>query len=123
MAQKKMKPEELLAALAHFTGTTQWYRNPMFSSFSYTDGVQFLAEKAECYWLIDYVFSNQLISELKSVPFQTWKIFVVENSAIIKVDDGNGKILKEFKIPYTDFPLAEFTLLFTDNVLLLVSEY
>jgi len=54
---KKMEPEELLAALAHFTGTTQWYRNPMFPAYTYTDGVKFLAEEAGEYWLIDYVFS------------------------------------------------------------------
>lgn len=119
----KLSPEELLNNLAHFTGTTQWYRNRMFPSFTYTDGVKFLAEKAGAYWLIDYVFSNQILPELKSAPFQVWKIFVADSRAVIKVDDGNGKILKEFKIPYTDFPLTEFMLYFTDNVLLLPSEY
>lgn len=123
MANKKMEPEELLTALAHFTGTTQWYRNRMFPAYTYTDGVKFLAEQAECYWLIDYVFSNQLVPEIRGQVFQVWKIYVVDNKATVKVDDGNGRILKEFKIPYTDFPLAEFTLLFTDNVLLLLTEY
>jgi hypothetical protein len=120
---KKMEPEELLAALAHFTGTTQWYRNPMFPAYTYTDGVKFLAEQAGAYWLIDYVFSNQLLPEIRGQVFQVWKIYTANDQAIVKVDDGNGNILKEFKIPYTDFPLEEFTLYFTDNVLLLVREY
>lgn len=119
----KLKPEELLAGLAHFTGTTQWFRNPAFPNFTYTEGVKYLAEQAGAYWLIDYVFSNQLIPAIKAMPFQTWKIMVVDESATITVDDGNGKIIKEFKIPYTDFPLPEFKLYFTDNVLLLPSEY
>ena len=123
MAGKKMEPEELLSALAHFTGTTQWYRNPMFPAFTYTDGVRFLAEQAGAYWLIDYVFSNQLLPEIKDEVFQVWKIFTVDSQAVLKVEDGNGLILQEFKIPYTDFPLKEFTLLFTDNVLLLLTEY
>ncbi len=55
----------MLTALAHFTGTTQWYRNRMFPAYTYTDGVKFLAEEAECYWLIDYVFSNQLVPEIR----------------------------------------------------------
>ena len=123
MAGKKMEPEELLSALAHFTGTTQWYRNPMFPAFTYTDGVRFLAEQAGAYWLIDYVFSNQLLPEIKDEVFQVWKIFTADSQAVLKVEDGNGLILQEFKIPYTDFPLKEFTLLFTDNVLLLLTEY
>lgn len=119
----KMEPEELLTALANFTGTTQWYRNPLFPAYTYTDGVKFLAEQAGAYWLIDYVFSNQLLPEIQGQVFQVWKIYTANDQATVKVDDGNGNILKEFKIPYTDFPLEEFTLYFTDNVLLLVREY
>ena len=43
---KKIQPNELLSELAHFTGTTQWFKNPMFPNFRYTDGVKYLAEKA-----------------------------------------------------------------------------
>ncbi len=123
MANKKMEPDELLTALAYFTGTTQWYRNPMFPAFTFTDGVKFLANNANCYWLIDYIFSNQILPEIKDAGFQVWKISVSENKATVTMDDGNGNILKEFKIPYTDFPLSEFKLLFTNNVLLLITEY
>jgi len=72
MAAKKMNAEELLRNLMQFTGTTQWYRNPLFPSFTYTDGVQFLAENAGCYWLIDFIFSHQLDVKIKNAPFQVW---------------------------------------------------
>ena len=80
---KKIQPNELLSELAHFTGTTQWFKNPMFPNFRYTDGVKYLAEKAEAYWLLDYIFSNQ-ISPVKEHPFQVWKrsSLKIESTAI-----------------------------------------
>ena len=118
----KSSPEELLRNLAQFTGTTQWYRHSIFRTCLYTDGVQYLAEHAECYWLLDHIFANQALAEIKRQEFQVWKILVEEGKATIRVEDGNDNLVKEFKIPFTDFPLAELTLYFTDNVLLLVSE-
>lgn len=123
MANEKIKPEELLRDLAQFTGTTQWFYHPLFPSFRYTDGVKYLAQKAECYWLLEYIFSNQMLTEIKAQEFQVWKIVVIDDSATITVKDGNKNLVKEFKIPYTTFPFAEFDLWFTDNVLLLKSEY
>ena len=119
---KYIQPDQLLAELAHFTGTTQWFRNPLFPSFTYTDGVKCLAEQARAYWLIDYIFSNQ-DSPVKEQPFQVWKITVIDNEGFIKVEDGNKNVVKEFKVPFTDFPLKEYTLWFVDGVLLLKSEY
>ena len=123
MSANKIEPVKLLADLNHFTGTTQWYRNPLFPKFLYTDGVQFLAENAGCYWLIDYIFSHQINAKIKGVPFQVWTISTDGGQAVIKVEDGNKKVLKSFEPIYSDFPFKEYTLWFTDNVLLLVSEY
>ena len=115
--------EQLLAELAHFTGTIQWFKNPLFPSYKYTEGVKHLAEKTESYWLIDYILSNQSISEIKSTEFQVWKINVIDTRATIQVEDGNYGIVKEFTIPFTDFPFPEFKLWFVNKTLLLPSEY
>ena len=123
MAKGKMPPEELLANLAEFRGTTQWYKHPLFSKFVYTDGVRFLAVNAECYWLLEYIFSNQTDPKIKAEEFQVWKLSKEGSKATLTIDDGNGKVIKEFKIPFTDFPLDEFTLWFVGNCLLLPSEY
>jgi hypothetical protein len=120
MAQ--MSREELLHNLMQFTGTTQWYRHPLFRTCLYTDGIQFLAEKAECYWLLDHIFANQALPKVKAEPFQTWTITLLEEGCEIVVDNGNGKVIKKWKIPFTTFPLDEQKLYFTDNVLLLPSE-
>ncbi|MFK7748520.1 MAG: DUF6876 family protein [Kordia sp.] len=115
--------QKLQHELKQFTGTEQYYKNPLFSSFVFTDGVKYLAEQAEAYWLIDYVMSNQYDLYLAIEPFQIWTIKVTNNQANIVVEDGNGKELKKYNIAFTDFPLDEITLWFTDRTLLLPSEY
>lgn len=115
--------QKLLYNLTQFSGTETWYKNPLFPNYLYTDGVKYLAEQANCYWLIDYVFSNQLDSKIRQEAFQTWQIKTHDNQATIIVEDGNDNIIKQFKLEFSDFPLKEFTLWFTNNTLLLPSEY
>lgn len=115
---------ELIHELKHFTGTEHFYKNPLFPLFVYTDGIKYLAEQAGAYWLIDYVFSNQQLTEIKQEPFQVWLINVEENNqATIRVEDGNHQLVKQFTLEFTDFPLREFEVWFTDRTLLLPSEY
>lgn len=118
-----MNTKILLEELSQFTGTEQWYRNPLFRNYVYTDGVKYLAEKAGAYWLIDYIFSNQLTPKIRKEEFQNWKVKTNNNSAIIRVEDGRDNLIQKFKLEYTDFPFEEFNLWFTDNTLLLPSEY
>lgn len=121
MAQ--LEPNQLLADLANFTGTTQYFHTPMFPDFRYTDGARFLFEKAEAYWLRDFIFSNQLQPKVKAQPFQVWKIKVVNNEGFVSVEDGNDNVVKSYTIPYTDFSLEEYSLWFIEGVLLLNSEH
>jgi len=115
---------ELLAELRQFSGSEILYYNPLFHKFRYTEGVKYLAENAHCYWLLDMIFGNQYDLNLATHEFQTWKIQVTENhKAVINVEDGNNNILKTYNLDFTDFPLDEMTLWFTDRVLLLPSEY
>lgn len=114
----------LIEELKQFTGSETFYRHSLYRKFVYTEGVQFLAEKAGAYWLIDYVFSNQLDKKIKAEEFQVWKIKVNDdNSAVIRVEDGNDNMVKRFKLEFTDFPLKEFSLWFSNNTLLLPSEW
>jgi len=114
----------LLQELQHFTGSETFYRHPLFPKFVYTEGVQFLSEKAGAYWLIEYVFSNQLDQEVRTVSFQAWKIKVGDdNSAVIRLENGDGDLVKQFQLTFTDFPLQEFTLWLYNNTLLLPSEW
>ncbi len=123
MAKGKLRPEQLLADLQQFTGTTQWYKHPLFSKFVYTDGIRFLASNAGAYWLLEFIFSNQMLPKIRAEGFQVWKIKVADSKATIDVEEGNDKVIKTFKVSYTDFPLENFTLWFINGALLLPSEY
>lgn len=114
--------QELLANLNQFTGTTQWYRHSLFRKYLYTDGMQYLAENAGCYWLLDHILIHQSLPEIAKEEFQNWKIVVTNSEATITVDDGNDNIIKKWKGIYTDFPLSEINLFFENNVLHLPSE-
>ena len=115
--------QALLNDLRHFTGTTKWFRNPLFANCLYTEGVQYLAEHGECYWLLDYIFSNQRLKVIAAEEFQVWTIKKEESKATITVGDGNDNIVKTFKIPFTTFPLEEYTLWMIQGRLILKSEY
>lgn len=119
-----MNEIDLLQSLRHFHGTEVWYRHEVFRMFTYTEGVQFLAENAECYWLLDEIFGSQYESaEVKREPFQCWTLTTDKNRGILTCEDGNGLAVFRKFIPFTDFPMQEIRLFFTDSVLLLPSEY
>lgn len=113
------------ADLAMFTGTENWYRHPFVRKVLFTDGIKYVADRAGAYWLIDEIAFKQHIPEFACEPFQVWtlKVDLQKEAAVLNCDDGNGNLVFSKLIHYTDFPLNEITLYFTDNVLLLPSEY
>jgi hypothetical protein len=114
---------ELQCGLAMHTGTTRWFRH-WSRRLVYTEGVQYLAETAGAYWLIDLVASWCPHPTLRNEGFVVWKLTVQPDcTAIAIADDGNGRELARQDIPWTDFPLDEVSLYLTDSTLLLPSEY
>ena len=107
--------------LAQFHGTQHYYRN--FTGLLFTDGIKYLADRVDCYWLIDLVGSHQ--PKVKTVGFQLWELEVVEELAAVvtmREDTGQPALVRQ-NIPYTDFPLRDFSFYCIDNVMLLKSEY
>jgi hypothetical protein len=51
-----------------------------------------------------------------------WKLTVTGSAAVLSCEDGNGNTVLSKNIEFTDFPLPEITLYFTNNVILLPSE-
>ena len=113
------------ADLRQFTGTEQWYRHGMVRDVLFTDGAKYVADQAGAYWLLDEIAlaqrgSNRVAGE----AFQLWKLTVnADHTATLSCEDGNGNAVYSKAIPYTDFPLPEIALYFTDGVILLPSEY
>ena len=91
-----------LAQLAQFTGTQTYTR--ITRRHVLTDGARYLADHAECYWLMDAVASH-----LDEIGTQDWFVLVrlelQGTTATLIYEDGNGHEHARQAIPYTDFPL------------------
>jgi hypothetical protein len=74
-----------------------------------TDGTKYLAEKGECFWMMDAVASH-----LSEIGTEDWfvliRVQVSRGRAIMIYEDRNGGEHARQAIPYTDFPLSEITL-------------
>ncbi len=97
----------LRAELAQFTGT-QTYTH-ITHRHLLTDGARYLADQAECYWLMDAVASH-----LDEIGTQDWFVLIrlelQGTTATLIYEDGNGYEHARQAIPYTDFPLDEIRL-------------
>ena len=110
--------------LRQFTGTEQWYRHGLVRSVLFTDGAKHVADAGEAYWLLDEIALAQRFNKvLAAEPFQVWKLAVTGTAAVLICEDGNGNTVSRKTIAFTDFTLPEITLWFTDNTILLPSEY
>lgn len=111
--------------LIGFTGTMGYVRINFFGNkFLLTDGAIFLCDNGAA-WLIDIIMS--VFKKWKNEEFVSVKLKVKDNSGVVTLDDGNGKIIYTQKIEYTD---AKFDLnLYVCNyegsepVIMLTSEY
>jgi len=93
--------------LSHFTGTERYYR--ITRRHLLTDGTKFLAEEAECFWMMDAIASH-----LSEIGIEDWfvlvRVQVEQGRALMVYEDGNGTEHARQQIPYTDFPLQAVTL-------------
>lgn len=112
MEQPTITPGEL----SQFTGTEHYYRvSPIHGNLVLTDGVKYLCERAQCYWLVDIVASYQYT--LTAEPFQVWTLAVdIHNmTGTVRCEDGNGNTLVIQNIEYTDFPIETGITLFLEE--------
>lgn len=118
------KPTLTQADLVQFIGTEYYYRHPIAQSIHYTDGVKYMGEFGHAYWLIDEIALVQTEKPFTDEPFQHWTLTVnPDRSATLVCDDGNHNIVFEKEITFTDFPLDKIDFFFSNNVLMLPSEW
>jgi hypothetical protein len=113
------------ADLRQFTGSENWYRHALVKRIVFTDGAKHVADAGGAYWLLDEIaVAQQYLKAVADQPFQAWKLIVsADHSAWLTCEDGNANAVFRKAIEFTDFPLREITLWFTDNTILLPSEY
>ena len=93
--------------LNQFIGTEKYYR--ISRKHLLTDGTKYLAEEAECFWMMDAIASH-----LCEIGTEDWfvliRVQVTEGRAVMIYEDGNDHEHARQEIPYTDFPLSSITL-------------
>ena len=116
--------DALQTALTQFTGTAQYWR--VARQFVITDGVKYLAESLQCFWLIDAA-----ISHLLEIGTDDWFVLIItdveDGKATMIYEDGNGQEHARQEIGYTDLPLSTVRLYAVWDserwVIMLPSEY
>jgi hypothetical protein len=98
-----MNAETLLQNLQHFCGSEQYYKH--WLGLCYTDGIKYLAENAQCFWLIDAIASHQPTAQKnpRLKEFQLWFLHVGTGHEFIKPKAGNAAVLTCWE----DTPKAE----------------
>jgi hypothetical protein len=111
--------------LRQFTGSENWFRHGINRNVTFTDGAKFVADEGGAYWLLDAIAICQRYEKrVAAEEFQVWTLKVNDDrTATLACDDGNDNIVYTQQIAFTDFPLDEIKFYFTDNVILLPSEY
>jgi hypothetical protein len=104
--------------MRQFTGSEHWYRGTFNRKVVFTDGAKHVADHGGAYWLLDEIALIQPYNKrVAAEAFQVWtlKVDLVRRTGILTCEDGNGNKVFEKAIEYTDFPLPEITLWFTDR--------
>jgi len=115
--------------LAQFHGTEQFFKIPLIKT-RFTQGIKYLAESTDCYWLVTdaSVVAKSLLNRSYFITVDFRKMEVKEKQskgydALIVYSDGNGNVLERQYYHATDFPLDSLRLFFVQNTLMLPSEY
>jgi hypothetical protein len=120
-----MKNPFALGELAQFKGVEERYRHAISDNVLFSNGVMYLADRTGAYWLLDEIALIQLFDERVSAEaFQVWRLKVnADCTGQFGCEDGNGNAVYMRALPFTDFPGEGIILWFTDNTILLPSEY
>jgi len=120
----ELTSESLSSALTQFIGTEQYFFNPLYRWMKYTDGVKFFAENAGggAYWLLD-IIGTELQEIARNESFISIDFTVTDGTGLIVADDGDGGVMYERVIGWTDCPEGTWHFFLCNSVLMLRSEY
>lgn len=115
--------------LQHFHGSEVFYHIPLIRTH-YTEGIHYLAQAADCFWLVTdaSVIARSLMGKSRfiTVDFKMHNEREREEigyAASITYTDGNGLTFEVQRYHLTDFPLEKLRLFFVNGTLMLPSEY
>ena len=99
--------------LSQFYGTQAYHRLSIFSKrLVATDGVAWLCQNAECFWLFDAIASHQprAMKDPKGMlqDMQFWTLKKDgKGGCLLKCERDTDDVFITQEIPFTDFPLDE----------------
>jgi uncharacterized protein DUF6876 len=119
-----MEQNILRAELRQFTGSTKFYRH-FTNAIIYTEGVQFLAEHACLYWLIDLIASLQprALSDRALREFQLWEVWVTDGKALVVCSRDCDDVAFRLRLKSVDSALDYVRLYVERETLLLPTEH
>ncbi len=100
--------------LNNFTGTENWTKH-QFGALLFTDGINYLRDKADCFWLVDAIASHQSdkLDELAD-GFQIWLLKSAPTAArpkrailTCRLDTDTDPLVEQI-IPFCSFPFDQF---------------
>jgi len=104
-----MNATELEGSLDQFIGTEAYHKlSPLHGGLVVTDGVLFLAQEGEAFWLIDAIASHQpeALKDPSLRDYQFWTLEVAANkSAVLTCERDKDDVAIRQEIPFTDFPM------------------
>lgn len=125
----KAQVNEIKEGLQHFHGTEMFYQIPLLRT-RFTDGLKYLANVADCFWLITdtSVIAKSLMNRSEFITIDFKRLSKEQQEvegyeAEIVYSDGNDIVLERQGYRATDFPLDELRLFFVNGTLMLPSEY
>ncbi|SHF41496.1 hypothetical protein SAMN05444483_10120 [Salegentibacter echinorum] len=125
----KAQINEIKEGLQHFHGSETLFQIPLLNT-RYTNGLKYLAEAAQCFWLITdaSVIAKCHIARSAFITIDCKRLSKVEQNAKgyeaeIMYSDSNDNILEKHRYRVMDFPLDKLRLFFVNNTLMLPSEY
>lgn len=104
----KQSAAELLGNLSQFIGTERYYR--LLPTFVVTDGLKYLMDEADCYWLTQLYGLHLVSVDFNQNSFTVLKFARTGSGGTVNIEDGNGKVLVQQRLDYTDFPLDTYSL-------------
>ena len=125
----KAQVNKIKEGLQHFHGSETIFQIPLLRT-RYTNGMKYLAEAAECFWLITdtSAFAKTLMDKSYFITIDFKRFSEDEQQlnskeAELIYSDGNDNVLFRQAYYSTDFPLDELRLFFVDDTLMLPGEY
>ena len=100
--------QEILAELPNFYGTEAYHKGTMVPNFVLTDGAKYIADACGAYWLMDAIVSYA--PRYREEGFAVARLDVPNSRGSLIIEDGNGGVLAEKEISFTDFPLDNIVL-------------